>query len=74
MPRFRQHADAVSRRTGFTAADTAAVLREHLTEVTDTLARGDRVVLTGFGTFRMIKGKPAFVPSDALVSALTQTE
>ena len=72
MPRFRQHADAVAKRADFPAVDTGKVLRAHLDEVTDVLAADDRVILTGFGTFRMISGKPTFVPSAALISALTE--
>lgn len=72
MPRFRQHADAVAHRVGYPAADTGKVLRAHLDEITDTLAADDRVVLTGFGTFRMVHGKPTFVPSEALITALTK--
>lgn len=74
MPRFRQHADAVAARTGFSAVDAGTILKGHLDQITETLAADERVVLTGFGTFRMSDGKPVFVPSDALISALTRDD
>ena len=74
MPNFRQHTDAVAHRAEVPAVVTGKVLRAHLEEVTQTLAADDRVVLTGFGTFRMLSGKPVFVPSDALISALADTQ
>lgn len=73
MPRFRQHADAVAARAGTPVVETGDVLRAHLDEITDTLARDERVIFPGFGTFRMIDNKPAFVPSEALLTALSRT-
>lgn len=74
MPHFRQHADAVAHRVGAPAVLTGKVLQAHLAEITETLAADDRVVLTGFGTFRMVGGKPVFTPSDALISALADAQ
>ena len=74
MPRFREHVDAVARRAGVPAVDAGKVLRAHLDETTDLLAADERVVLTGFGTLRMVRGRPTFVPSDALIADLADRD
>jgi nucleoid DNA-binding protein len=40
------------------------VIEVFLTEVTKTLAKGEKVVLSGFGTFRVVKvkDKPVIIP------------
>lgn len=45
----------VARRTGVPPATVAAVVEEILAVVRDTVARGQRVVLAGFGTFERVR-------------------
>ncbi|MEX0833332.1 MAG: HU family DNA-binding protein [Actinomycetota bacterium] len=41
----------VSRRTGLSKADVAGVIDSAMDTIRETVARGDRVSLVGFGTF-----------------------
>lgn len=68
----RQHADAVAARADVTPAVAAKVLRAHVEEVIAALSADDRVVLTGFGTFRMVDGRPVFTPSETLPGKITR--
>ena len=43
--------DAVSASAGVSKKDTAAVIDSLLAAITDTVAKGDSVRFTGFGTF-----------------------
>ncbi|MFO7945866.1 MAG: HU family DNA-binding protein [Armatimonadota bacterium] len=43
--------DAVAEKTGFTKKDSQAALDATLEAIQDALQRGERVQLTGFGTF-----------------------
>ena len=44
---------AVAERANVTQADAARVVSATLKLITETLSEGDKVVLTGFGTFEM---------------------
>lgn len=67
----REHIDTVAKRTGLPVTQVAAVIREHLRQVTETLAEGENVVLTGFGTFRPTERGAAFKPGATLRKALS---
>ena len=43
--------DAVSEATGLTKVETETVMNGVMTTITESLARGERVELRGFGTF-----------------------
>lgn len=43
--------DAISSKTGLTKKDTDLVIQSFVEVVTNTLGKGEEVVLTGFGTF-----------------------
>lgn len=47
----REHIDAVASQTGQPVTVVAAILREHLATVSTTVAAGEKVTLSGFGTF-----------------------
>lgn len=44
-------ADAINRSVGLSRADAGRMVESILDHITDALARGDKVKLTGFGTF-----------------------
>lgn len=46
--------DAVASRVGATKSEVARMLEAVLETVTQTLARGEEVALTGFGTFAVV--------------------
>lgn len=72
MPRFRQHVDAVAARCGQPAATTGAVINAHNEQIVETLLAGERVVIDGFGTFRLTdRGVPVFVASQSLTRRMT---
>ena len=43
--------DAVSEATGLTKVETETIMNGVMTTITESLARGERVELRGFGTF-----------------------
>ena len=43
--------EAISKRTGVTKKDTERVMEGFITEVTETLKKGDRIKIVGFGSF-----------------------
>ncbi len=43
--------DVISSKTGLTKKDTDLVIQSFVEVVTNTLVKGEEVVLTGFGTF-----------------------
>ncbi len=44
-------ADAINRSVGLSRADGARMVESMLNHISDALARGEKVKLTGFGTF-----------------------
>lgn len=44
-------AEAINRTVGLSRADSARMVESILNHITDALARGEQVKLTGFGTF-----------------------
>lgn len=46
---------AVTEKSGASKKDTAAVIESTLQVITDTLKSGDKVIITGFGTFETTK-------------------
>jgi len=50
-------AEEVSTETGLTKAASGRVVSGITDAITDALARGERLILVGFGTFRVIKRK-----------------
>jgi DNA-binding protein HU-beta len=51
MPTKTELIDALAARAGVSKKDAGAVLNAFIDEVTDQLKKGDKVQLTGFGTF-----------------------
>jgi len=56
--------DLVSRKSHLTKKATSEVINVFLNEIGRILSKGERVVLSGFGTFRVInmKGKTVKIP------------
>lgn len=56
--------DAVSEKAGMTKTDARKAVQAVLDVITDALTKGDRVVLTGFGTFevREVKARTGVNP------------
>lgn len=56
--------DAVSEKAGMTKTDARKAVQAVLDVITDSLTKGDRVVLTGFGTFevREVKARTGVNP------------
>jgi DNA-binding protein HU-beta len=55
--------ESIAARTRLSPAEVAAVVNAFIAEVTRTVARGDKVVLSGFGTFYR-RGRAARVARD----------
>lgn len=55
--------DIISKGTGMTKAETAAVVDGFLATVSYSLQKGDRVELRGFGTFCLRERKEKHVPN-----------
>jgi nucleoid DNA-binding protein len=49
--------DAVSNKTNLSKKDVASVIDAMQDSISDTLAKGDKVSLVGFGTFQVSKRK-----------------
>ena len=47
--------DAIAAKSGLTKADSARALDAFMGAVTETLKKGDKIALTGFGTFAVSK-------------------
>ncbi len=47
----------IAQKTGFTKKDADAALNAVLSSITDALANGDKVSITGFGTFEVRERK-----------------
>ena len=47
--------DAIAGKAGLTKADSARALDAFMGAVTETLKKGDKIALTGFGTFAVSK-------------------
>ncbi|NCT55444.1 HU family DNA-binding protein [bacterium] len=45
--------EAVAKKAGITKAESARVVEAVVNSVTETLAKGEKVTLTGFGTFEV---------------------
>lgn len=56
--------DAVAEKAGMTKTDARKAVQAFLDVVTDTLQNGDRITLTGFGTFevRDVKAREGINP------------
>ena len=70
----RQLVDIVSRKAHLTKKGATEAVDVFLNEVGRVLAKGEKVVLSGFGTFRVIsmKGKTVKIPkTDKLVTIKT---
>lgn len=68
--------DAVAEKTGFTKKDSQAALDATLEAIQDALQRGERVQLTGFGTFetrerKARKGKNLQTGEEIMIPATT---
>ena len=50
-----QLVDALASRTDLTKKDVSMVLEAFVDEVSDQLRRGNKITLTGFGTFKVSK-------------------
>ena len=67
----RELIDLVSRKAHLTKKGAVEAVEVFLTEIGRTLSKGEKVVLSGFGTFRVInmKGKTVKIPNtDKLVT------
>lgn len=51
----QQLIDAMAAKSGLTKADSARALEAFMSAVTETLKKGDKIALTGFGTFGVSK-------------------
>ncbi len=47
--------DAIAAKSGLTKADSARALDAFMAAVSETLKKGDKITLTGFGTFAVSK-------------------
>lgn len=47
--------DAIAAKSGLTKADSARALDAFMSAVSETLKKGDKIALTGFGTFSVSK-------------------
>lgn len=47
--------DAIAAKSGLTKADSARALDAFMSAVSETLKKGDKITLTGFGTFSVSK-------------------
>lgn len=66
--------EQISRKAHFTKKATEEVVDTFLVEIGRVLSKGEKVVLSGFGTFRVIsmKGKTVKIPkTDKLVTIKT---
>ena len=67
----RELVDLVSRKAHLTKRGAAEAVETFLSEIGRILAKGEKVVLSGFGTFRVIsmKGKTVKIPkTDKMVT------
>ncbi|MDN5894433.1 MAG: HU family DNA-binding protein [Nocardioides sp.] len=74
----REHIDTVAARTGKPVTEVAEIVRAHLGVLSETVAAGEKVTLTGFGTFaRNLKATgpatPSFKPGTALRRAVEES-
>ena len=53
MPNKAELVAAVSEKSGLSVKDAGAVLDAVIEEITDALQKGDRVAISGFGTFSL---------------------
>lgn len=73
----REHIDQVANETGQPVGTVASIVRAHLSVLTESVAAGERVTLTGFGTFRQRQRPTAetpvaeFKPGAALARAVS---
>lgn len=77
----REHVDALATRLGQPVATVAAIIRAHNGLLSETIAAGESVVFSGFGTFRREEKASgpvaAFTPGAALrrkVAATTEDD
>ena len=47
--------DAIAAKSGLTKADSSRAVESFISVVTETLKKGDKITLTGFGTFGVSK-------------------
>lgn len=76
----REHIDTVATRTNHPVSVVAEVVRAHLAVLTETVAAGESVTLTGFGTFSRTDrptaggGTATFKPGASLRKAVSGDE